>query len=854
MSSSHHFLRLCAALLVLLALTATDVRAQETRQHLNFNREWKFTLGDTAGAQAPAFDDAAWSAIGLPHSFSMPYFLSDRFYVGYGWYRKHFTVPPAWSGKRLFVEFDGAFQEAEVFVNGRNVGRHIGGYTGFSCDITAAAVPGDNLVAVRVNNLWNPQQAPRGADHVFSGGIYRDVWLTVTDPVHVAWYGTFVTTPGLSADAGTVNVKTEVENQSTQARNCTVQTDILAPDGKVVATVSATQAVPAGATVSFDQTSPAIAQPKLWHPDHPVLYTAATTVRDGQALLDEFKTPFGFRWVKWTADQGLFLNGAHYYFHGANVHQDHAGWGDAATDAGARRDVQLLKDAGFDFIRGSHYPHSPAFAQACDDLGILFWSELCNWDGMKGVSGWFNKGPIDPQNFAGYAQSCKATLREMIRIHRNHPSIIIWSMSNEAFFTDGSLIPPMKELIKQLVELSHELDPTRAAAIGGCQRQGFDKLGDVAGYNGDGARLFINPGIPSVVSEYGSVICDRPGQYAPGYGDLAKQPQFPWRSGQAIWCGFDHGTWLGRFGRMGIVDYYRLPKRGWYWYRNEYKKIPPPPWPQPGTPARLQLTADKTTLRGTDATDDALVVATVCDAAGKPLSNSPPVTLTIVSGPGEFPTGPSITFDEKSDIEIRDGQAAIEFRSYFAGKTVIRATSPGLQDADLTLITEGTPAYVPGVTPPVAPRPYVRFTLAALKKDERLGRNTPTSASSEAAGHSARLADDGDAATFWQANDGGDHAWWQVDLERLVEVTQTRLTFPSAANYRFKIEVSTDAAQWTLVEDQSHTNNTVAVRANTAAKGACGRFLRVTFTNLPSGVPAALAEVEVFGHAADVGR
>src|SRR5206468_1086056 len=129
-----------------------------------------------------------------------------------------------------------------------------------------------------------------------------------------------------------------------------------------------------------------------------------------------------------------------------------------------------------------------------------------------------------------------------------------------------------------------------------------------------------------------------------------------------IWCGFDHGSIAGaRLGKMGIVDYFRLPKRAWYWYRNAFARVPPPAWPEPGTPAGLKLAADKTTIAGTDATDDVQLVVTVLDASGKPISNAPPVTLTVVSGPGEFPTGPTIAFDEKSDIPIRDGQAAIEF-------------------------------------------------------------------------------------------------------------------------------------------------------------------------------------------------
>ena len=220
--------------------------AASVRQMLNFNRNWKFQLGDPPGAGVADYDDSAWDDIGLPHSFSLPYFASPEFYVGYGWYRKHFKVPAKWAGRRLFLEFDGAFQDAEIFVNGRRLGEHQGGYTGFSLDITEAVKTGDNVVAVRLNNRWNPELAPRAGEHVFSGGIYRDVRLVVTGPLHVTWYGTFVTTPRLSAESGTVNVKTEIRNDGPTVKQCRLKTDILDPDGKTVASVSSEQSVPPG--------------------------------------------------------------------------------------------------------------------------------------------------------------------------------------------------------------------------------------------------------------------------------------------------------------------------------------------------------------------------------------------------------------------------------------------------------------------------------------------------------------------------------------------------------------------------------------------------------------------------------
>jgi len=847
-------------LFILAVLSGSLWAAEPLRQNLNINREWKFQLGDYPGAEASAFDDAAWTAINLPHSFSIPYFQSKDFYVGYGWYRKHLEIRPEWASKRVCVEFEGAFQDAEVYLNGSRIGEHKGGFTGFSMDITSAMHPGDNVLAVRLNNNWNAQIEPRAGDHTFMGGIYREVRLIVTDPLHVTWYGTFVTTPDVSRDSATVNIKTEIANESTAAKNCTLETDILDPDGKPVAHLSSTRQIDAGATITMDQTSPAIPTPKLWHPAHPFLYRAVTTVSNGNAPVDDYSTTFGIRSIKWTADQGFFINGEHYYFHGANVHQDHAGWGDAITANGAWRDVKLVKDAGLDFIRGSHYPHHPAFADACDKLGVLFWSENCFWGvgGAKREGYWIADAyPPNPDDQAAFEQNALDTLRDEIRIFRNHPSIVVWSMCNEVFFSGNQ--DKVKGLLTKLVDETHQLDPTRPAAIGGCQRGDLDKLGDVAGYNGDGARLpeFQNPGIPNVVSEYGSKVTDRPGDYDGQFnpGDLnSNTPEYTWRSGQSLWCAFDYGTIFGHFGCMGFVDYFRVPKRSWYWYRNQYLHIPPPQWPQNGTPARLSLTADKTTIEGTDATDDCQLLVTVQDADGKPVSNSPPVTFTIESGPGEFPTGRSITFhppssDPQSDIAIRDGHAAIEFRSYYGGQTVIRATSPGLEDGTVTITTVGDPTFVPGQTPLVPARPYVRFVQSALPASgsQNVALNHPASASSEAPGHTAGLAIDGNLNTGWQAEENDANAWWKIDLEGFYSITSVETTFGDKGNYPYKIEASPDGNRWTLLTDQTQAASMEKVRADICAKNEHNRYLRLSLTGLLGDHPPLVEEVQIQG-------
>jgi len=476
----------------------------------NFNQSWKFKRADVSGAEATAFDDSPWDNVGLPHSFGLPYFASTKFYVGYGWYRKHFTVPSSWSGKSVFLEFQAAFDQAQIYVNSKQVGQHIGGYNGFSIDISSAIKTGDNVVAVRLNNNWNAQIPPLTGDHTFQGGLYRDVFVVVTDPLHVAWYGTWVTTPTLATNSGassTVEIKTEVQNSRSTAVSATLKTDIVDTSGKVVTTISSQQQIDAGKTVTFDQTTPAINTPALWHPDHPAMYQAISYLSDDTGNVDTFTTPFGFRWFTWSGSQGFSLNGSHYWIQGGNVHQDHAGWGDGVTDAALTRDVKMVKDAGMNFIRGSHYPKAPAFADACDQLGILFWSENNFWGGFGGGGGWPYNGayPSTSADYDTFDNNVLASLTDMIRIHRNHPSIIVWSMGNEDFFNGGPA-DRVIALLKKTVALTHQLDPAptgRPAAIGGAQAKigstEPDTLGDVAGYNGDGVG-YNNPGMPNMVS------------------------------------------------------------------------------------------------------------------------------------------------------------------------------------------------------------------------------------------------------------------------------------------------------------------------------------------------------------------
>ncbi|MEO6214879.1 MAG: glycoside hydrolase family 2 TIM barrel-domain containing protein [Sphingomonas sp.] len=834
--------------------------AESSRTRVNFNADWRFKLGKADAAEASAFDDTSWEHVGLPHSFSMPYFRAPAFYTGDGWYRKSFILPALARNRRLSLEFEGAFQDARVYVNGVEVGHHSGGYTGFPVDITGAIRPGRNLVAVRVNNDWSATVAPRAGEHVFSGGLYRDVWLVTSDAIHVPWTGTRVTTPDLSASSGKVAVETEVRNDGSAPATVMVQTRIVDVGGKSLATLPARQVnVASGATAIASQISASIPRPKLWSPETPTLYRAVTTLSVDGRERDRFETKFGFRWFEWTADRGFFLNGKHRYFRGANVHQDQAGWGDAVTNGAIERDVGMIKQAGFDFIRGSHYPHDPHFAAMTDKLGMLFLSEAPFWGTASFKHPWGAPAyPTEIADRAGFDASAKQQLAEMIRINRNHPSIVVWGMDNEVFFTRKETLPEVRRLLKEMVAMSHQLDPSRPAAIDGAQRGDIDKLGDIVGYNGDGASLFPNPGIPNFVAEYGITMADRPGEYAPGWDDLPNTVgadktkegswRLPWRSGEVIWAGFDHGSIAGkRFGGMGMIDYFRLPKRQYYWYRNAYAHVPPPIWPVAGTPAALRITTSAPTIARADGTADVQVIVSVVDAQGRRLSNSPPVRLAIESGPGELPTGRMIDFAPDSDIVIRDGEAAIAMRSWQTGVTRLRATSPGLKDAVATVRTLQGPAFIPGKTPLVANRPYVPFAPIVRERpgDAAYGLNNPTFASSNAPDHSSRLVNDGNTASYWAPAAGDTAMSVTIDIERVLEVHRLTLTFPQAAPYGFVAEVQDRQGNWRKLFEQIEGQDAGQTRS-VETEALEGRKVRFTL-RVPSGAVAGLAEVQVTG-------
>ncbi|MCI9664814.1 MAG: beta-galactosidase [Lachnospiraceae bacterium] len=795
------------------------------------NNDWKFIHGDFPEAEACGYEDGQWYDIGLPHSFGIPYFMENEFYVGYGCYRKWITIKEEWLEKKVYLEFQGVFQEAEIYVNGNPAGGHKGGYTAFLIELSPFLHAGENLIFVRVNNLWNPRLAPRGGEHVFNGGIYRDVSLLVTEPVQIAWYGTFVTTPEVSREKAEVTVRTQICNHSDREVSCTLDSQICYGEKEKVRYRTEEILLPGETRIVIQGGE--IIKPELWHPDTPRLYTLKSTLLTEEGKADSCETDFGIRWFSFTADQGFFLNGEHYDIHGANVHQDHAGWSDAVTHTGIQRDIALVKGCGMNFIRGSHYPHHTYFAGECDRQGILFWSENCFWGtgGPKEEGYWTASAyPVNQEDEEEFEESCLRTLEEMIRTNRNHPSIIVWSMCNEPFFSGAEVMHKAKELLRKLVDLSHRLDPTRPAAVGGVQRGGFDAIGDLAGYNGDGAAIFTDPGFPNFVSEYGSIVEDRPGTFGPRYSDgVEKNPQ--WRSGKAVWCAFHHGSILSDMGHMGIVDYYRLPLKSWYWYRERLLGIPAPEAVAGGIPCRIHLAADRQEMRG-DGTQDVQLLVSVVDNKGKRVSNAPDVTLEITQGEGMLPTGKSFVFSGKKG-NFAEGLGAVELHCWHRGDIHIRAGASGLEEACLRIRVTGGSVRGEKRLKNLLPPPCV---MGAPKRERMwdIAVNRPVFSSSAAPEHPGRNVVDGTWSSWWHPARETAGEWIQVDLEGTKEIRRLRLSFTELVRESYEIALSDDGLSYRelYLSGEGDVNSFLELTVHDEK----ARYVRLCFRGRPSGV------------------
>jgi len=448
---------ICIVIVSLGSIPLYPAQTQTSRLELNADADWRFVLGDPSGPEAPQFADASWRTVILPHDWSIegvpgkdnPTGSGGGFFpAGTGWYRKRFTAPKEWNGKRVSVEFDGVYKDATIFLNGKKLGTHPYGYTSFALDLTHYLdFSGPNVLAVRVDNSAQPNS------RWYSGsGIYRHVRVVVTNSTHVAHWGVFVTTAEVSAGAAKLSLSTRVANESAEQTEVTVQTIVKDRSGKQTGTAQSIVTIAPGKDIETSQ-SINVAQPALWSPESPTLYSATTQVLKNGKIVDEVITPFGIRTLSWSAEKGLLLNGKSIKLTGGSVHHDNGPLGAAAFDRAEERKVQLLKAAGHNAVRTAHNPPSPAFLDACDRFGLLVMDEP--FDSWKASKVKFDYG----RDFDEWWQR---DISSMVLRDRNHPSIVIWGIGNEIPELE---VEPGGAIGKQLADQVRSLDNTRPLTL-----------------------------------------------------------------------------------------------------------------------------------------------------------------------------------------------------------------------------------------------------------------------------------------------------------------------------------------------------------------------------------------------------
>ena len=620
-------------LLLLLSLAGRPAAAQ-VRQDILLTTDWKFSKGDPANAAAPGFDDAGWQTVRVPHDWAItgPFDGNNDLqqvqivqnkeekatlkagrtgglpFIGTGWYRRKLTVPGAGTGRRAVLLFDGAMSNAHVFVNGREVGFWPYGYNSFSFDITDFLNPAgpDNVLAVRLENQPEASRWYPGAD------LYRNVHLLLTEAVRIPVWGTYLTTPAISAARATVRLRTQVAG-NTPGQRLRLQTELRDAAGQVVATTSTPLA---GA--EFDQQL-VVPTPRLWSPETPVLYSAVSKLYADDVLTDEYTTPFGIRSFQFEANQGFSLNGQPRKFRGVCNHHDLGPLGAAINVAALRRQLALLKDLGADAIRTTHNMPAPELVRLCDEMGFMLIVESFDeWQQPKMKNGYH-------QYFDAWVEK---DLVNMVHHYRNNPSVILWSIGNEV---PDQWTPNGPALARRLQDIVHREDPTRPVTAGMDQfdavlKNGFAALLDVPGFNYKPARypearaqlpqgFLYGSETASTVSSRGvykfPVELAKQKKYADNQSssydlescvwsqtpdeEFVMQDSLAYVMGEFVWTGFDYlgeptpydEAWPSHSSYFGILDLAGLPKDRYYLYRARWNAASPtlhllPHWTWPG--------------------------------------------------------------------------------------------------------------------------------------------------------------------------------------------------------------------------------------------------------------------------------
>lgn len=530
-------------------------QASADSRAIGFNEGWKFYLSDSGSYSSSEYDDSSWRKLDLPHDWAIEgEFSQDNpsgtgggaLPGGVGWYRKTFRLGNEAKGKEVYIDFDGAYMNSTVYINGHELGTRPYGYASFSYNLTPwLNIPGENIIAVRVDNSEQPNS------RWYSGcGIYRNVWLRVLNPVHVALWGTFVRQERVDSAMATFTVITDVENHGKKKFKGTLTTDIVSPEGRIVASSVRDLLLKGGETTKLEQWFE-ISDPELWSLKTPRKYKVVNSIEESGEIVDRFVVSTGFRALEFDATTGFALNGERMKINGVCLHHDAGALGAVVNKAAIARQLNILKEMGANAIRSSHNPPAPELLQLCDSLGFLVMDETFDMWRKKKTS----------HDYARYFPEWhERDLTDLIVRDRNHPSIIIWSIGNEVLeqwsdakadtlsleeanlilnfgqdkemlAAEGAPLSVNSLLTRKLADMTRELDPTRPVTAGCNEPDPGNHLFrsgalDIIGFNyhddwfKDVPRNF--PGKPFIVTESVSALQSR------GYYRMPSDSIFLW--------------------------------------------------------------------------------------------------------------------------------------------------------------------------------------------------------------------------------------------------------------------------------------------------------------------------------------
>ncbi|MEU4251418.1 glycoside hydrolase family 2 TIM barrel-domain containing protein [Amycolatopsis sp. NPDC026612] len=683
----------------------------------DFDPGWLFNYGDAGGAGDASYNDGGWRKLSVPHDWSIegknppasPFSQSapstgrgGYLPAGIGWYRKHFSLAGVPTGRKVSLEFDGVMANASVYVNGTLIGTHPYGYTSFRYDITAAAKFGgaDNVVAVKTDTTSQP-----ASRYYTGGGIYRDVRLIATDPVHVGQWATRVTTP----NATTVHAETTVVNEGSSAASVSVQGVLSDPGGAALpAVTTAARTIAAGASATFAYDVP-VSNPKLWDLANPNLYSLATNVLVNGTAVDDDLTSVGIRTLTFNAATGMSLNGKNVKFQGVALHQDFHGLGMAAPQRAVQRRLAELKALGVNAIRTAHDPPSPAFLELTDRMGFLVLDEFFDvWTQHKysdvgDYATYFGKTASSPTGTPAVPGASGSTpwyqvdATSVVMRDRNHPSVAMWSTGNEIRDSISTRTP----LLTRMVSIAHALDgrPVTQALF----RPGDS--GDVTGATRTIVDVFGGNYRPDEVIQAAKTSPTRAGLFTEMGTDTSAWTTvrnnavvtglFLWTG--AAYLGEADGLWPRGEGDFGLVDGVGTVRPiGYSWQRTWGAPATSPP--ATGTTAARVLVAPDHSTVSTDTDDVSYVKATVADSAGRVVTgSSAPITFS-VSGPGVL-----VAVDSGSPVQetfrgiVRKAYQGVAYglvRATGAGTITVTASAGGLTLGTTTL-TGTTAPFVP---------------------------------------------------------------------------------------------------------------------------------------------------------------